>query len=158
MAFELQLLEPHTQRAWVQGYSYSMPVQQRLLLRLGPNRPCMHDTCTALHNRQKRRGGLYTTHRHAYKIMTYLHAMCRGVSLNESLLIAVFGSTPDAMALCTLSTAPALQALNSASSSSAWRVRIVIFPGYHVMQECMWVWLHHHHWALIRMRKTFTVA
>ena len=55
---------------------------------------------------------------------TYLHAVCRGVSLEKSLLIAFFGSTPIAITRRTLSRLPAMQALNSSLSSSARRVDI----------------------------------
>ena len=50
--------------------------------------------------------------------MTYMHAVCRDVSPGKipSQLIVIFGSTPAAMALRTLSTSPALQALNSSAS------------------------------------------
>ena len=69
---------------------------------------------------------------------TYLHAMCRGVSSNQSLLIAFFGSTPAAITRRTLSRLPESQALKSSFSSSARpRVDIVRQIG-HVMQECGW--------------------
>ena len=70
--------------------------------------------------------GLYATH-HAYKInndiimVTYLDAVCRGVSPGKSpsLTVAFFGSTPAAMTLRTLSTSPSSQALKSSFLSLA---------------------------------------
>ena len=52
--------------------------------------------------------------------------MCRGVSPEKFFLIAFFGSAPAAITLCTLSTSPTWQAMNSSSSSLALWVDIFV--------------------------------